>query len=243
MRGAVQYAPRARGVDHSAELAQPVVSARRLAGLASVRPGPSGRWPARFGPEPPRTARRSVRTVHGVLEQDSRARRGRLGRTRRLPRPGRRTHPVARCRSRCRSREGRRGPRRRARVLPAPRTRERAARAREPEPGAARPADWRSSRSSSSIACSGLPRSSSIRARQRCAADEAPAWSSRAVRLRRTCPWRRRAPANATSGPPTHAGRERVKSSTEASSIASACGQRPLHRSIAPYSARQKASM
>ena len=56
-------------------------------------------------------------------------------------------------------------------------------------------------------------------------------------------PWRRRSSARPAIGPPTHAGREREKSSTAASNIASASGQRPRHRSSAPYSARQKASM
>ena len=51
------------------------------------------------------------------------------------------------------------------------------------------------------------------------------------------------APRAPTSGPPTIAGREREKSSTEASSISSASVHRPRQRWTAPYSARQKASM
>ena len=71
---------------------------------------------------------------------------------------------------------------------------------------------------------------------------DAPAWSSsRSASTGR--PWRRRSSANATSGPATQAGREREKSSTDASSIVSASPQRPRQRSTAPYSARQNASM
>ena len=128
------------------------------------------------------------------------------------------------------------------RTRPAPPAHGRAARApargrgRDPPAAAAAAA-----RAGPPLAAS-LPRSSARRARHRCALEEAPARSSsRSASAGRPC--RRRSSAKPTSGPPTHAGRERAKSSTDASSIASASLQRPRHRSTAPYSARQNASM
>ena len=69
-----------------------------------------------------------------------------------------------------------------------------------------------------------------------------PASSSRRA-ASRCRPCRRRSSASPTSGPPTIAGRDREKSSIDASSTASASCHRPRQRCTAPYSARQKASM
>ena len=76
----------------------------------------------------------------------------------------------------------------------------------------------------------GVPRSSASRARQTCAAADAPARSS----SRAASPaWRRRSSAARRAGA-RRAGRERVKSCTAASSSRSASSQRPANRCTAP---------